>query len=78
MTAVCFRRYRNEYEYSTKYIGEGVPQYTDKFLVVKTVLVNGLILEFPEKDKRKVALEGGGIWNMNSLVCGFNEVEESC
>lgn len=61
-----------------KYIGEGVPQYTDKFLVVKTVLVNGLILEFPEEDKRKVALEGGGIWNMNSLVCGFNEVEESC
>ncbi|EOB3445381.1 hypothetical protein ACIJDA_002848 [Enterococcus faecalis] len=61
-----------------KYIGKGVPQYTNQFLVVKTVLVNGLILEFPEKDKRKVALEGGGIWNMNSLVCGFNEVEESC
>ena len=59
-----------------KNIGEGVPQYTDKFLVVKTVLVNGLILEFPEKDKRKVALEGGGIWNMNSLICGFDEVEE--
>lgn len=60
-----------------KYIGKGVPQYTNKILVVKTVLARGLILEFPEKDKRKVALEGGGIWNMNSLVCGFNEVEES-
>lgn len=55
-----------------------IHEYTNQFLVVKSVLGKGLILEFPEKDKRKVALEGGGIWNMNSLVCGFNEVEESC
>ncbi|EAE5884735.1 hypothetical protein E3W05_14290 [Listeria monocytogenes] len=61
-----------------KYIGTAITEYTNQFLVVKSVLGKGLILEFPEKDKRKVALEGGGIWNMNSLVCGFNEVEESC
>lgn len=60
-----------------KYIGTAIPEYTNQFLVVKSVLGKGLILEFPEKDKRKVALEGG-ICNMNSLVCGFNEVEESC
>ncbi|EKR9335320.1 hypothetical protein P9720_000064 [Enterococcus faecalis] len=58
-----------------KYIGTAIPEYTNQFLVVKSVLEKGLILEFPDKDKRKVALEGGGIWNMNSLVCGFNEVE---
>ncbi|WP_445450988.1 hypothetical protein [Enterococcus faecalis] len=60
-----------------KYIGTAIPEYTNQFLVVKSVLGKGLILEFPEKDKRKFALEGG-IWNMNSLVCGFNEMEESC
>lgn len=44
-----------------KYIGKGVPQYTNQFLVVKAVLVNGLILEFPEEDKREVVLEDCGI-----------------
>ncbi|MET1201224.1 hypothetical protein [Enterococcus faecalis] len=58
-----------------KYIGTAIPEYTNQFLVVKSVLGKGLILEFPEKDKRKVALEGG-IWDMNSLICGFDEVEE--
>ncbi|MBO1084635.1 hypothetical protein [Enterococcus faecalis] len=59
-----------------KYIGKGVPQYTNQFLVVKAVLVNGLILEFPEEDKREVVLEDCGIWKEESLICGFDEVEE--
>lgn len=59
-----------------KYIGTAIPEYTNQFLVVKSVLGKELILEFPEKDKRKVALEGSGIWDMNSLICGFDEVEE--
>ncbi|RTK73162.1 hypothetical protein, partial [Enterococcus faecalis] len=49
-----------------KYIGKGVPQYTNQFLVVKAVLVNGLILEFPEEDKREVVLEDCGIWKEES------------
>ncbi|MBO1106102.1 hypothetical protein FQT01_12440 [Enterococcus faecalis] len=60
-----------------KYIGKGVPQYTNQFLVVKAVLVNGLILEFPEEDKREVVLEDCGIWKEESLICGFDEVEEA-
>ncbi|MGH2202120.1 hypothetical protein ACQ1ZM_15205 [Enterococcus faecalis] len=59
-------------------MGTAIPEYTNQFLAVKSVLGKGLILEFPEEDKRKVALEGGGIWDMNSLISGFDEVEEPC
>lgn len=49
-----------------KYIGKGVPQYTNQFLVVKTVLVNGLILEFPEEDKKRGCT--GRLWNLEGRI----------
>lgn len=58
-----------------KYIGTAIPRYTNKLVVVKNILVNGLILEYPKEDRRKVVVEGNGTWNMNSFICGFTEVE---
>lgn len=58
-----------------KYIGTGVRQYTGQMLEVKSVLKDGVILLFPEKDRGCVAIEGGGTWGTESLLCGFSEVE---
>lgn len=60
-----------------KYIGSGVSKYTGQMLEVKSVLRSGVILWFPEEDRGRVILEGGGNWGTVSLMCGYSEVEEN-
>ncbi|MDK7910796.1 hypothetical protein [Enterococcus faecalis] len=56
-----------------KYIGTAIPEYTGKVLEVEKVTPSSYILLFPEEDRE---IEGLGIWKKESLICGFDEVEE--
>ena len=59
-----------------KYIGKGVTKYTGKILEVEKVIPLGCILLFPEEDRGLIGFEGLGVWKKESLICGFDEVEE--
>lgn len=59
-----------------KYIGKAIPEYTGKILEVKKVIPSGYILLFPEEDRGLLGIEGFGVWKKESLICGFDEVEE--
>lgn len=63
---------------NVKYIGTALPKYTGKILKVRRCLVNNnYMLWLPEEDKRKLALEHGGIWGVESLICGREDIEEA-
>lgn len=59
-----------------KYIGTKIPEYTNQILEVSRVISKGLIIVFPEKDRREVIFDGLDSWKCQSLICGFDEVEE--
>ncbi|MGX7202375.1 hypothetical protein BCR22_07300 [Enterococcus plantarum] len=59
-----------------KYIGTGVRKYTGQLLEVKSVGKNCVILYFPKADRHQVAIENGGIWKQDSLLCRHSEVVE--
>ncbi|MCU2241445.1 hypothetical protein N2D50_04100 [Enterococcus faecalis] len=59
-----------------KYIGTAIPKYTGKILEVERVIPLGYILLFPEEDRGLIEFEGFGVWKKESLICGFDEVEE--
>lgn len=59
-----------------KYIGTGVPKYTGQLLEVNFVNDKCVSLLFPKSDRHQVAIEHGGIWKQESLLCGHSEVEE--
>ncbi|EGO5061076.1 hypothetical protein ACFJX1_11920 [Enterococcus faecalis] len=59
-----------------KYIGTAIPEYTGKILEVEKVIPLGYILLFPEKDRGLLGIEGFGVLKKESLICGFDEVEE--
>lgn len=59
-----------------KYIGTGVRKYTGQLLEVKSVGKNCVILYFPKADRHQVAIEHGGVWKAETLLCGHGEVEE--
>lgn len=58
-----------------KYIGTSIPRYTGKVLEVQCIVKNGVILLYPTSDKEIVAVEGGGVWQSESLMCGFDDIE---
>lgn len=60
-----------------KYIGTAIPKYTGKILEVAKVIPSGYILLFPEGDRELIGFEGFGVWKKESLICGFDEVEDS-
>lgn len=60
-----------------KYIGTALPKYTGQMLEVKRYVSAGVILYLPEEDRSHVAIEGGGVWKSNSLLCGLDEIEEA-
>lgn len=59
-----------------KYIGTAIPEYTGKMLEVEKVIPLGYILLFPEEDRGIIGFEGFGVLKKESLICGFDEVEE--
>lgn len=59
-----------------KYTGTALPKYTGQMLEVKGYVNAGVILYLPEEDRSPVAIEGGGVWKSESLLCGLEEIEE--
>ncbi|MDA9472075.1 hypothetical protein [Enterococcus sp. 5H] len=63
---------------NVKYIGTALPKYTGKILKVRRCLVNNnYMLWLPKENRHQLALEHGGIWGVESLICGREDIEEA-
>lgn len=58
-----------------KYTGTALPKYTNQVLEVKKFVNAGVILYLPKEDRNHVAIENGGVWKSDSLLCSLNEIE---
>lgn len=58
-----------------KYTGTTLPKYTGQVLEVKRYVNAGVILYLPKEDQGNIAIENGGVWKSDSLLCSLNEIE---